>query len=283
MGACLRRFFLLLLLLCCGAASNLWSQALPSVGVLVRDVQAHQQLLDKTRESYTFRESQVMRQTDKHGAVKKEETREFNVFYVNGHPIRRLVRKDNRALSADEESKEADHIKGKIGEAQNTPPEDPLNTRRQVSISRLLAIQRFSNERRLSMDNRPMIVLDFEGDRSVQTHGMAEDASKHLAGTIWIDEQDKEVRRVEARLDSPFRLEMGLVSLSQGSSFSFDQKIVNGEVWLPTSATVHIEAKAALFLGYHIQVNITDDQYHKFKTAAEQQAGSSVEPGPDKP
>ena len=269
---------LLLLFACLAALRSAGAQALPSVATLVHDVQAHQQLLDKARESYTFRELQVIDQLDKHGAVKKEEKREYNVFFVNGHPIQRLVRKDGKTLGADEETKEQDHMKYKVGEAQQTPPGDPLNTRHQVSIGRLLAIQQFSNERRVTMDNRPMIALDFIGDRKAQTHGLAEDATKHLAGTIWIDEQDKEVRRVEARLDSPFRLELGLVSLTQGSSFSFDQKIVNNEVWLPTGASIHIEAKAALFLGYHIQVQMVDDQYRRFQTSAEQQGGSSAGP-----
>lgn len=244
------------------------SQVLPSVPALLADVQANQRTLDKIRESYTFREIQVMHELDKHGAVRKEQSREYNVFYVNGHPIQRLVRRDGSALSPAEEKKEADHIQNKVQAAEATPPGDLLNSRHQVSISRLLQIERWSGERRVTLDNRPMIALDFTGDRNAQTHGMAEDASKHLAGTLWIDEHDRQVRRVEARIDSPLRLEFGLVSLSDGSSFTFDQKIINNEVWLPTGATIHIEARAAIFLGYHIQVQITDDQYRKFQASA---------------
>ena len=245
------------------------AQALPSVPTLLADVQANQRALDKTRESYTFREMQVLHELDKHGGVRKEEKREYNVFYVNGHPIQRLVRKDGAALSPAEEKKEAEHIQSKVQAAEATPPGDLLNSRHQVSIGRLLLIERWSGERRTMLDNRPMIALDFSGDRNAQTHGIAEDASKHLAGTLWIDEHDRQVRRVEARLDSPFRLELGLISLSQGSSFTFDQKIINNEVWLPTGAAIHIEARAAIFLGYHIQVQITDDQYRKFQASAE--------------
>jgi hypothetical protein len=42
-------------------------------------------------------------------------------------------------------------------------------------------------------------------------------------------------------------------------------------VWLPTSATVQIEARAAFFLGYHILVSVTDDHYQRFHASAEQQ------------
>jgi hypothetical protein len=252
------------------------AQTLPPVPALIRQVEANQLKLDRTRESYTYREIQVMHELDKHGAIKKQESREYNVFYVNGHPIQRLMRRDGNALSASEEAKETAHITGKVQLAQQTPPGDPLNTRHQVSVSRLLQIQHFFNERRVTVDNRPMIAVDFRGDASAATHGIAEDASKHLSGTLWIDEKDLQVRRVDATLDSPLHLELGLVSLSTGSNFTFDQKLINNEVWLPTGATVHIEAKAAIFFGYHIQVQITDDQYHRFQASAIQQPGASM-------
>ncbi len=269
---------ILLLALLLFPALSAGAQALPPVATLIQDVQAHQRQLDKTRESYTFREQQVMHELDKHGGVKKQETREYNVFFVNGHPIQRLVRKNGASLNAAEEARETDHIKNKVDQAEHTPPGDQLNSKHTVSVSRMLVIEHFTNERRVTMDNRPMIALDFTGDPKAQTHGIAEDASKHLTGTVWIDEQDHQVRRVQATLDSPFRLELGLVSLSTGSSFTFDQKIINNEVWLPTGASIHVEARAAFFLGYHIQVEITDDQYRRFHTAAEQQDPAPVKP-----
>lgn len=256
-------------------AGSLPSRPLPELNMLVHEVAEHQQQLDRTRENYTFREIEVLHQFDRHGAVKKQESREYNVFYVNGHPIRRLVRRNGQALSAGEDSRETAHIEARVADAEKTPPGDPLNQRHQVSIARLLAIEQFMNERRVLMDNRPTIALDFVGDRHASTHGIAEDASKHLSGTLWIDERDLEVRQVQASLDSPMRLELGLVSLAEGSSFTFDQKLINGQVWLPTSATIHVNARAALFLGYHIDVTVTDDQYRQFHAAANPSTGDA--------
>ena len=132
-------------------------QPLPSLPALVQQVRANQHLLDKTRESYTFREIQVLHELDKHGSVKKEESREYNVFFVHGHQIERLVRRNGAVLSADDETKETEHIQHKVELAEKTPPGEPLNNRHQVDIGRLLTIENFSNERRVIMDNRPMI------------------------------------------------------------------------------------------------------------------------------
>jgi len=251
----------------------LWArgQALPTISELIRRVEANQHQVDKTRENYTFREIQMMRFLDGHGNVKKQEQREFNVFYVNGHPIHRLVRKDGSELKGGDEAKESSRVRHNVELAQQTPPGEPLNAHHQIHIARILSFERFTNERRVLYDNRPMIAVDFMGDPKAETHGIPEDASKHLSGTIWIDEKDQQVRRVQATLDSQMSVELGLVSLAKGSSFIFEQKLINDEVWLPTGTAVHIDAKAALFLGYHVKIETTDDQYRRFHTTADAQ------------
>ena len=266
----------LLLALLFQSAAQPAQEALPPVAAFLEQVRLHQRQLDKTRESYTYRELQTIRQLDARGGVKKEEKREFNVFFVNGHVVQKLVRKNGVLLAGTDEERELARVTRKIKEAEATPPGDPTNHRHQVSVARLLAIEHFSNERRVTMDSRPMIALDFLGDPKADTHGVAEEASKHLSGTLWIDEHDRQVRRVQAKLVTGFHVELGLVSLDKGSSFIFEQKIVNNEVWLPTGALLHVEAHAALLLGYHVEVAVADDGYRRFQTASEQQTQAGI-------
>ncbi len=246
---------------------------IPDIATLMHQVQQHQRDLDQTRENYAFREVQTIEELDKNGNVKKTETRELQVFFVHSHQIERLVARSGRPLSAEEEAKETERVNKEIEKAQKTPPGQLTDTKSQVSVGRLLAIEKFSNGRRVTLDNRTMLAFDFVGDPNAVTHGIAEEASKKLAGTIWIDEQDRQVRRVEARLDDNYHIGFGLFSLSKGSSFVFDQKLVNNELWLPTSATIHVEATAAAFLKYRANIRMVDDQYRKFHTDAEQQDG----------
>ena len=258
------------------AAAQPASGSLPAIPEFLEQVRLHQRQLDKARESYTYRELQTIRQLDGHGGVKKEEKREFNVFFVNGHVVQKLTRLNGGPLTGADESREQTRVLRKIKAAESTPPGDPTNQRHEVSVARLLAIEHFSNERLVTMDNRRMIALDFKGDPKVDTHGIAEEASKHMSGTLWIDEHDQQVRRVQARLESGFHVELGLISLDKGSSFVFEQKIINNEVWLPTGALLRVEAHAALLLGYHVEVTLQDDQYRRFQTSAEQQAAAGA-------
>ncbi len=273
---------LLASLLICVAALALPAQQappkqapIPDVPTLMNQVQEHQHKLDKTRENYTYREVVVTHELDKNGNVKKTESEENEIFFVNSHEIDRKVKKDGKELSPGDQKKEQERVMKEVDKAQKTPPGQSLD-KNDVSISRLLAIMKVSNPRREMLDGRSTLAFDFAGDPHAQTHGMAEDASKKLSGTLWVDEQDREVRRMIAHFDDNFHLGFGLFSVGKGSNFTFDQKLVNSELWLPTNAQAHIIAHAIGFIAFRADVNVTDDQYEVFQAEAQQQPGAKV-------
>ncbi len=247
----------------------------PDVPTLMKQVQEHQRKLDKTRENYTYREAIVTHELDKNGKVKKTESEENEVFFVNTHEIDRKVKKDGKDLTPDEQKKEQGRVMKEVEKAQKTPPGQSMN-KNEVSISQLLAIMKVSNPRREILDGRTTLAFDFAGDPHAQTHGMAEDASKKLSGTIWIDEQDREVRRLIARFDDNFHLGFGLFSVGKGSNFTFNQKLVNNELWLPVDGQAHVVAHAVGIIGFRADVSVTDDQYQVFHAEAQQQPGVKV-------
>lgn len=248
---------------------------LPDVASLLRQVAAHQREIDQTRENYTWNEAIVTRMLDKNGNVKKTESEENNIFFVNAHEIDRRVRKNGKNLSPDEEKKEQERVAKAVEKAEKTPPGQSLD-KDTVSITQVLGIMKASKPRREMIDGRSAIAFDFTGDPHAKTHGIAEDASKKISGTIWIDEKDHEVRRLIARFDDNFHLGFGLFSVGKGSNFTFDQKLVNNELWLPVSADAHVMGHAIGLIGYRADVNITDTNYQRFHAQAEQVPGAKV-------
>src|ERR1700728_1038295 len=122
---------------------------LPDAATVLREVEAHQKELDKIRENYTFREVQTTRQLDSHGVVKKVETEEHEVFFVKGHQIEKLVRKDGKDLTADQARKEQDRVNKevlKISKPGYTNPDKD-----EITVARLLQIVSFSRPRRVSL------------------------------------------------------------------------------------------------------------------------------------
>ena len=122
------RLFVFAMILCsavliCAAQNSSTNQAsIPDASSLMKQIEDHQRKLDQTRENYTYREIVVTRELDKNGGVKKTETEEDEVFFVNSHEIDRKVRKNGKELSPDEQKKELDRVMKEINKAQKTPP-----------------------------------------------------------------------------------------------------------------------------------------------------------------
>jgi len=258
---------------------------LPAIPQLMREVQEHQKQLEKVRETYTYSSAQTVEDLDAGGRVTKTETEEHEDFYVNGHPIQRTVKKNGQALSEQEEQKETERVTKLVEKAEKTPPEEPLEGPA-IKVSRLLEIMDAQNPRRENYRGRATILFDFVGRRDAKTHGLAEDMSKKLAGTIWVDEADRQVARMEVTFNDNFRLMGGLVaSIEKGSSFHFDQAIVshpndkdpslgapdvNGEIWLPTGGEGTMEARVLLVKNYRRRFKERDYDFKRFRVETQQ-------------
>jgi hypothetical protein len=245
----------------------------------MHEVEAHQKQLDKVREDYTYHEIVQSDELDGNGRVKKSETTENEVFFVNTHRIQRKVKKNGTSLSPGDEKKEQEDVTKQIEKAQKIPPHTSMHGDSEVSVSRLLAIMKVSNPRRVSLKGRDTIAFDFTGDPQAKTHGMAEDFSKKIGGTLWVDEQDREVSRMEVHVDDNFHIGGGLVaSIQKGSTFVFEQALINQELWLPTTAEVHLGARVLLLKGVHENLHIRNDEYKKFHAEAVEQPGAALHP-----
>ncbi len=262
------------------AAAPSVTAPLPDVPTLMQQVRDHQTHMDAVRENYTFHETEIDQTLNKDGSVRKTESAEYEIFYVNTHEVRRQIKKDGKDLDAGQQKKEQDRVTRAVEKAQQTPPGQAPNGEVVISVSHILAMVRVSSPRRETLDNRATISFDFTGDPHAKAHGVAEEAARKMSGTVWIDENDREVRRMVARLDDNLHVGFGLLSLSKGSNLIFDQKLVNNELWLPTSADVSVTAHAFGIIGERASIHVADNDYKKFHAEAQQEAGATVSAPP---
>jgi hypothetical protein len=251
---------------------------LPDVPTLVEQVREHQRQMESVQENYTFHETDVTQTLNKNGSVKKTETEEDEIFFVNTHEVRRLIKKDGKDLNADQEKKEQERVTKYVEKAQQTPPGQAPNGEVVISVGRILAMAKVSSPRREVLDGRSTIAFDFVGDPHAKAHNIAEEAARRTSGTFWIDEKDRQVRRLVAHLTDNVHGGFGLFSLNKGSNLTFDQKLVNNELWLPTGANIQLIAHAIGILGFRANIQVTDADYKKFHADAQQQSGATVVP-----
>lgn len=262
---------------------------LPDIRQLMQQVQEHQRQLDKIRESYTYTSMQTVQDIDPNGQVKKTQVEEDEDFFVNGHIIERTVKRDGKPLSDHDGQKETERVTKLVEKAERTPSGQPLEGPT-ISVSRLLDIMDVRNERRAMLGGRAAVVFDFVGRKDAKTHGLAEDASKKIQGTIWIDEADRQVAHLEVSFIDNFHVLGGLfANIQKGSNFRFDQAIVprstsenmppgnseNRELWLPTGGEGTVQARVLLLKNLRQHFVERDYDYKRF--SVETQQGKDVQ------
>jgi hypothetical protein len=222
------------------------------------------------RENYTFSVSQVTEDIDSKGKVTKTETQETEVFFVNGHEISRLVKKDGKPLTDEEQKKETERVTKAVEKAEKKQPETPKEGQN-ISLRQILEVADVHNPRRESYRGRSTLVYDFVGKKDLKAHGLSEDLSKKLQGTIWIDEADRQVAHCDANFYDNFRVAGGVVAtIQKGSNIHFDQTKVNGEIWLPTGVDITLQVRLLLVKGMHQHLVQRCYDFKRFHAEAQQ-------------
>lgn len=151
---------------------------LPDIRQLMQQVQDHQKQLEEVREAYTYSSVHTTQDLDANGKVTKTETEEKEDFFVNGHIVRRTVKRNGQPLNEQEQQKETEHITKAVEKAQESPPGEHHGDQT-IRVSRVLELMDVRNPRRENFRGRSTIVFDFVGRKDAKTHGLAEDASKN--------------------------------------------------------------------------------------------------------
>jgi len=256
-----------------GVAGLLLFQApMPDPATLVRDVESHQRRMDELRENYTFREVTLTDDLAPDGSVKNSENEEREVFFVNGYRIAQLVKKSGKELSAGDRKNEQNRIKSLIEKDLKAPPGHSFNRRGEnAGVGEILPIMKISNPRRVQLNGRSTLAFDFIGDPHAKAHGMAENAARKIAGTVWIDEADREVARLEAHFDDSFRIGGGfLANIQKGTSLIFEQSSIGQGLWMPSVSEIHLTARELLVKGVRVNIHIKDSDFRRFDTTVQQ-------------
>ena len=252
------------------------NKLLPDIPALMRAVEMNQRTAEAIAKNYLYHSTHIAHESDGHSGVKKTETREYDVFWVNGVPVSRLVKKDGKELSPDEQKKEGERIDKEAAKARerrdradSEGKESDPRGHEEVTVSRILELGTFSNPRRVKLEGRDTIAVDYAGDPKAKTRNRNEEVIRDLVGTVWVDEQDHVLTRAEGHFVNNFKVGGGLlVNIQKGTSFSLEMKKINDEVWLPAVLAGQGSMRALLFFSFNGDGRIVNSDYRKFKTTS---------------
>ncbi len=252
------------------------SRPLPDIPTLMQQVEANQRRFEALARDYTYRETEDLQEFDSHQGLKKTKRRVADVFWIDGVPIERTVSLDGKPLSADEQNKEAERVDKEAAKARQRRDKADAQGKETdprghdlVTAFRILELGTFSNPRRQVIQKRDTILVDYTGNPKAKTHNAAESVFHELAGTVWIDEQDKVVQHAEGHFANDFKIAAGLVaSIKKGTSFEGTFVKINNEVWLPQSFHARGQLRYLLFFSLNGERRIEISDYRKFRATS---------------
>ena len=244
-------------------------EAVPDVAVLIKEVQAHQQKMDEVRENYTFHRERRVEELDGRGAVKKTTSEELEVFFVNGHQIGRVIRRDGKPLSEADDKKEQERTRKLTLEFSKKPAAFGRGGNTNL-ISTILAVTLISNPRRIVLNGRPTLAFDFKGNPKAESHSMEANGAKKLQGSVWIDEADRQVARLEVEFYDTFRIGGGLLaSIQKGTVMKIEQAPVGEGLWMQTANQQHMNARVVT-KSVRENVSVRNFDFARFNVGATQ-------------
>ncbi len=249
------------------AATNL-----PDIKSLILEVAKNQKAIDEMTKQYTCHVREEEQKINSKGQVTSSTASEYESFYIGGDEIRRLVAKDGKPLTGNQQKKEEERFNKEYDKRQKEQAKaeaDPKKQQQaeekdQAQISDFLRAVRFSNMRREQFRGQEVIAVDFGPNPDYKAKKLAENIVQKLMGVVWIDEHALDVVRLEGHFNDTAKIGGGvLASIDKGSSFVFEQARINDEVWLPSYTEVHFGARLLLVKAHANDIEQYSD-YKKF-------------------
>lgn len=258
------------------AAPAAADKPLPDIVAMMHDVETNQRKAEAVEKDYIYHSVVTELKVDGRGQVKQTEVSEFDDYWVNGVPVARMVKKDCKALTTDEIAKEDERIDKESAKAHERRLKADAQGKEtnprgdeEITVSRLLELGAFTNPRRVKLNGRDTIAVDFAGDPKAKTHNRAEEIIRDMVGTAWIDEQDRVLARAEGHFVNAFKVGGGLlINIQKDTRFTMEQTKVNNEVWLPARIDAQGAARVLLFFNFNGSLHAVESDYRKFRTSS---------------
>lgn len=264
-------------------------------------VLSNQEVLEQRVTDYTFTRTETTREMGNDGMVSSKTVNVYEVYPLsNEEHAERLIRVNDRELAEREKQAEERRFRRFVedfekkkrkqeereqrkSEEQKAREKAKSAKENEEAISSILRVSELFNPRLEILRGRPVIVCDFRPQANYKAKGGEEKNLQRLSGTIWIDEADKEIARMESWLNSNLNIAGGLIaSLKEGSTLTFEQTRTAEGVWLPLSVALHGKFRFLVF-GLNMSVENQYSDYKRFTTSVKDALLPENEPAEKKP
>lgn len=279
------RIVTVLLLACLVVSADAQERPIPDPATFMAEARQRLQADDVRQSEYVYVQTQREQKLDASGKTTKE-----TIDVVESYPAlpgelrwhRQLV-KEGKRISAEELARQDRERQSKVMAYAKKYEREPEKMR--VAEAKKLADQRRETEQAVNdaflvyelkmlgrerVADHDTIAISFTPRKGARPRTREGKVMKHFAGKVWVSESEYEVVRVEAEAIDTASFGMGLlVRVHKGSKAAFERRKVNGETWLPASASYTASARLFLLKRLRIGGTLEFSDYRKFGVQTE--------------
>jgi hypothetical protein len=245
------------------------------IKALIREAAEKDIANDKKQHEYTYIQRDEERRLAGKGEVKSTESKTYEVLVLFDEPVRRLIAKNDKPLSAKDADKEEEKLQKVIDKHHKETDEDRRKRLQKQEKDReegrkfVLDVSEAYNFRLSGiepLEGRDTYVIDAVPRPGFQPRQKDAKILPKFKFRVWIDVAESQWVKLDAECIDTVSFGLILARLHQGSRIDIEQTRINDEVWLPKHVDVKIDARVALLKNFDADIDVTFRDYKKFRT-----------------
>ncbi len=236
--------------------------------------------------NYTFLQRTEDRDLDAKGEVRSRKSKTHDVTMLEGSSYRRLIERDDRPLSPEEEKLEQEKLRKSIEDrrheteaqrAKRLADYDKRPGRNRGMLNEIPEAFDFRLRGEELIEGRAVYVIDATPRAGYRPrNSQARLLLPKLKATLRIDKADLSWVRLHAEVIDSISVGLFLLRLSKGARLEVEATRVNEEVWLPKRVSLSASARVGLVKKLNVQQEMTFRNFRKFQSDSSVVSGAEV-------
>jgi hypothetical protein len=241
---------------------------------LIRQAAEKDMANDKAQRDYTYIEREDEHKLDGSGQVKSSETRTYDIMVLFEEPVRKLIAKNDKALSAKDAAKEEEKIQRVIDKRKNESEDDRRKRlekeeknreRDRQFVKEVADAYNFHLVGTEVLEGRDTYMIDADPRPGYEPHLKDAKFLPKFRFRVWLDKAETQWVKLDIQCIDTVSVGLFLLRLHKGSEIQIEQTHVNDEVWLPRHVVLKLDARIALLKGIDLSEDVTYRDYKKFR------------------
>lgn len=230
---------------------------------------------EKIAKQYMFTQRSEERGLNADGSTKSTESRTEEIIFLYGRGYTRLIEKNGKPLEGKDAAKEEEKLQKESARRANESADDRAKRERREEqddqgMRKVIAEIPKSHELTLEgleqVDGREVYRVRAEPRKSYNRRLPPYGFLRKLRGTMWIDCTDYQLIKVKAEVVESMSFGLVLAMMSPGTELNFAQTRVNGEVWMPKSASIKLDGRLGVLKKVRRSVDVAWSDFKKFSS-----------------